>query len=47
MKEGIDEDHDRYQTILNFHIRFLQILCKIMHKAGASVEYDSEGSQQE
>jgi hypothetical protein len=47
MKEGIDEDCDRYQTILNFHDRFLQILCKILYKAGAAIENDREGTQPE
>jgi hypothetical protein len=45
MKEGTDEDHERYQTILNFHDRFLQILCRILHKAGATIEHDSEDRQ--
>jgi hypothetical protein len=47
MKEGIDENRDRYQTILNFHDRFLETLSTIMYKAGARMEYDGEGNQQE
>jgi hypothetical protein len=47
MKEGIDENRDRYQTILNFHNRFLETLSTVVYKAGSAIECDGEGSEQE
>jgi hypothetical protein len=47
MKEGIDENCDRYQTVLNFHDRFLEILSTIMYKADAAIECDGDQNEQE
>ncbi|XP_069687119.1 ATP-dependent RNA helicase DHX30-like isoform X2 [Periplaneta americana] len=44
MKEGVDEDNERYQNILGFHERLLQVLCSLMYKAGATVECEEEKS---
>jgi hypothetical protein len=46
MKEGMNEDHNRYETICSFHERFLEVLCTVMHHAGAKIECDIEDSQQ-
>jgi hypothetical protein len=45
-KEGMNEDLNRYETVRNFHERFLEILCPIMHIVGAKIDGDSEGNQQ-
>ena len=42
----MNEDRDRYETIHSFHERFLEVLCTVMHSAGAKIECDSQGSQQ-
>jgi hypothetical protein len=47
MKEGIDDNCDRYQTMLNFHDRFLETLSTIMYKAGAEIECDGERVEEE
>ena len=46
LKEGMNEDHDRYETVHSFHERFLEILCTVMHNVGAKIDCDSEGNQQ-
>jgi hypothetical protein len=46
MKEGIDQNCDRYQTILNFHDRFLETLSTIIYKAGAAIECDDRNEQE-
>jgi hypothetical protein len=46
LKEGMNEDCDRYETIRSFHERFLEILCPVMHNVGAKTDCDSAGNQQ-
>lgn len=46
LKEGMNENHDRYETVRSFHERLLEILCTVMHNGGAKMDCDSEGNQQ-
>jgi hypothetical protein len=45
-KEGMNEGRDRYETVRDFHERFLEILCPVMHNVGAKIDSDSEGNKQ-
>jgi hypothetical protein len=47
MKEGIDENCDRYQTMLNFHDGFLETLSTVIYKAGAAIKCDGDRNEQE